>query len=289
MSAPSNRTAVVTGTTGGIGAEVAKLLAADGWNLVLVNRSANKPQPLVERIERSFSNRRVEVLEADLSHHSAIAEVTQRISQSHPSIEALFNVAGFLSKDLKRSPQGHDLHLEVNTLAPLSLLHGLRSSLAAGAAEVGRAVVVNVTSNAIGMSGPLDVERLPDNPKQGIFGAYGQTKLALTAATFALAPIYARHGIHLYVVDPGGNRTSMTKSDAAPFFIRWMSALLPGPEKGARKLLEPLDDRWAKEAGALVVGGKTKNIPRQAGGMRPIAELLDRLNEWSGHDLARAS
>ncbi|MEM6474352.1 MAG: SDR family NAD(P)-dependent oxidoreductase, partial [Planctomycetota bacterium] len=38
------KTAVVTGSTGGIGTEIAKLLADGGWNLALVNRSATKSE-----------------------------------------------------------------------------------------------------------------------------------------------------------------------------------------------------------------------------------------------------
>ncbi|NJN63417.1 MAG: hypothetical protein HC882_00125, partial [Acidobacteria bacterium] len=63
----------------------------------------------------------------------------------------------------------------------------------------------------IGMSGPLRVDRLADNPRQGIFGAYGQTKLALTVATQTLAPAYADAQVELYAVDPGSNRSAMTQ------------------------------------------------------------------------------
>ncbi|MEL6361833.1 MAG: SDR family NAD(P)-dependent oxidoreductase [Pseudomonadota bacterium] len=278
--------AVVTGTTGGIGGALAPILVKSGWDLALINRSAAHTEDIAASLRRTEPQADIGVFEADLADHGAIKTAADAIAERYNAVHALFNVAGYLGSDLKFSPQGHDLHFELNTLGPLLLTDHLCQALAKGAVERGRCVVVNTSSNAIGMSGPLNVDRLTHNPKQGIFGAYGQTKLALTAATNALAGDYAKDNIHLYAVDPGSNRSAMTKGQSAPFFVRWMSSLLPGPETGAAKLMAPLNAEARFAPGALIVGGKPKPQPKQAGEAANVAALMTLLRDKAGLDLS---
>lgn len=277
--------AVVTGTTGGIGGALAPLLAGAGWDLALPVRGPDRIADLTAGIARDVPAVRVTTHDADLSDHGALRALADALMAEHAAIGALLNVAGYLSPDLKRSAQGVDLHYELDTLGPLILTHLLAPALARTAARHGRAIVVNTSSTAIGVSGTLVVDRLPDNPKQGIFGAYGQTKLALTAATHALVPVYAEAGIELYAVDPGSNRSAMTKGAGAPFFVRWMSSLLPGPQNGARKIMAPLTPRLAPP-GSLIVGSKVKPHPKQAGDAGTARRLMTRLNADTGLTLA---
>ena len=260
----SRKVAVVTGTTSGIGAELAVLLAGRGYDLAVVNRSRERSGATVERARAASSEATVHLYEADLSLPSQVRAAARAIRSELPRVHVLINNAGVLFKQDQRSASGHEMHFQVNVLAPYLLTHELRPSLAAGAREVGRSVVVNVSSNAVFMTGAFDPARLNNPRRTGIFGAYAQSKLAITALTQALAPDFVRDGVELFAVDPGGARTAMTAGRAAPFFVRWMNFLLPGPEKGASNLLTPLDDAYAGRPGLFLSGGKVRRIPKGA-------------------------
>lgn len=287
MGEPDRPLAVVTGTTGGIGGALAPMLSEAGWDLALPVRGPTRIAPLVEAIERGTPAARVATYDADLSRHDDLRALAETVSRDHSAVGALINVAGYLSPVHEKSAQGNDPNLELNALGPLLLTHLLAPALARGADRHGRAVVVNVSSQAIGLSGPLDVAGLRAPRKPGIFGAYGQTKLALSVATQELAPIYVPSGIDLYAIDPGSNRSAMTKGPGAPFFVRWMSRFLPGPETGARRLMVPLAPNAGLPTGSLVVGGKAKLLPKQAGPTKTAEHLIALLSERTGVDLTR--
>ena len=255
------RTAVVTGTTTGIGLELASKLASVGWNLALINRSRERTQPLMDRVRLESPEAVVSVYPADLSDQDQLRAAVADIAKEHNEVHALFNNAGVLRTTPGRSKHGHDLHFQVNVIAVWQLMHMLRPLLAA---TPQRAVVVNVSSSAIKSCGPLNVAGLSDPPKQGLFGAYGQSKLAVTVMTAMLAESFGADRIHLYAVDPGATRTAMTAGSGVPFFIRWARSLLPGPEKGAVKMMHPLDDSWADRNGSLIMSGKVARLPRAA-------------------------
>ncbi len=93
MERPARRTALVTGASSGIGAEFARVLAAKGYNLVLVARREERlRQQAAEYAEQSGV--KVEVLPADLSTEAGISRVEQRISENN-DIDFLVNNAGY--------------------------------------------------------------------------------------------------------------------------------------------------------------------------------------------------
>ena len=279
---PDRKTAVVTGTTSGIGAELAVLLAGRGYDLALVNRSAARTRPVVDRIRDAAPDAAVAVYEADLADPERVRAAAAEVLGAHPAVHALFNNAGVLLKDTQRTAAGREMHLAVNVLAPYLLTVLLRPALAAGAKGAGRAVVVTASSNAVFMTHRFDPARLDDPSRTGIFGAYAQSKLAASVLTHALAPGFARDGVELYAVDPGGTRTAMTAGPAAPFFVRWMRSLLPGPEKGAANLLAPLGEAYRGRSGLLISGGKEKRVPKGGAAAESEAAVLALCRDLTG-------
>src|SRR3954467_15352603 len=87
-------TALVTGASGGIGEDLARLLAAGGRDVVLLARSAAKLQALADDLARSYKVSAT-VLTADLSESGAVDRVTQTLAERNLTIDILINNAGF--------------------------------------------------------------------------------------------------------------------------------------------------------------------------------------------------
>ncbi|UCH85066.1 MAG: SDR family NAD(P)-dependent oxidoreductase, partial [Candidatus Latescibacterota bacterium] len=94
QNGPARPTALVTGASGGIGYELARLIAQDGHNLVLVARSQERLENAAETIEKE-SSARVAVLAKDLAVAGSPAELHQAIVETGVDIDVLVNNAGF--------------------------------------------------------------------------------------------------------------------------------------------------------------------------------------------------
>lgn len=136
--------ALVTGGTAGIGAEFARQLAAKGFDLVLVARSASRLEEVAHELRGM--GRVVEVLPADLSLRADVDRVADRLRDDSRPIELLVNNAGFgiHSKIADGDTARMDEALEVMVRAVLVLA----SAAADGMRRRGRGRIVNVSSTA---------------------------------------------------------------------------------------------------------------------------------------------
>jgi short-subunit dehydrogenase len=136
-------TALITGSTAGIGAAFARRLAADGHNLVLVARDTKR---LGEQATELHDRHGIEaeVLTADLATDGGIEAVAARVSDPRNAVDLLVNNAGFGNKGLYLDvPMADELKmLKVHCEAVLRLTSAAAESMRAR----GRGGVVNVAS-----------------------------------------------------------------------------------------------------------------------------------------------
>src|SRR5467141_2649987 len=88
----SRKIAVVTGASSGIGAVYADRLAARGYDLILVARSADRLEALAEKISKA-SGAKVEVIAADLQKESDLVRV-EKVLATNRAVRVLVNSAG---------------------------------------------------------------------------------------------------------------------------------------------------------------------------------------------------
>ncbi|EGP08269.1 short-chain dehydrogenase/reductase [Bradyrhizobiaceae bacterium SG-6C] len=94
----SGQCALVTGASGGIGLELARVLAANGFDLVLLARSAAKLQEIANELKANHGSK-VTVLPADLSDPGTPQAVFNTLADAGIRIDLLVNNAGLLFED----------------------------------------------------------------------------------------------------------------------------------------------------------------------------------------------
>ena len=183
----SNRTALVTGGTHGIGRAVVKRFWAEGARVVTVAREATEELPP-----------EVTFLAHDLADFAGIPELVRRVEREFGPLDILVNNAGTWQEtpSLSLDPGIWQAMLALNLSAPVLLaIH-----VARGMAGRGYGWIVNVTS----VHGHLAAESAL---------AYAAAKAGLEQATRNLAVDLAPHGILVNAVAPGFVSTRLSVSE----------------------------------------------------------------------------
>ncbi|GHE42289.1 MULTISPECIES: SDR family NAD(P)-dependent oxidoreductase [Streptomyces] len=181
-------TALITGSTSGIGSAFARRLGADGHSLVLVARdTARLREQATELHDRHGVE--VEVLTADLATDAGIDAVVARLGDRTHPVDLLINNAGFGNKGRYLDvPMADELRmLKVHCEAVLRLTSAASEAMR----ERGRGGVVNVASVAAFV------------PR----GTYGASKAWIVQFTQGAAKDLAGTGVRLMVLCPGFTRT----------------------------------------------------------------------------------
>lgn len=245
------KTAVVTGAAGGIGLALIKRLLGDGWSVAaLVHGPSEELSALAQGCDG-----RLGIFVGDLADATSRRGLIDGVAAAEPKVDALFNVAGVNTAKLRFSPQGRELHYEVNTVAPYVVLVGLTEALASAGGRV-----VNVVSDAIFFDKRFDPQRL-DRPWRfrKVTGPYATSKLALALWGKAIAGRLAERGIVLVSVTPGPIRTAFNRGPGLPL---WMRLIVPLIERPTSHAVETLMDAATKPypPGSFVMKGNVREL-----------------------------
>ncbi len=185
------KTILITGSTDGIGLGAAKTLAAQGHNVLLHGRSADK---LVSVKTAHAELTEAQSYVADLSDLTAAERLAAEISAAHPRLDVLINNAGvFKAPNGPKAPNGMDLRFVVNTLSPYVLAQGLLPSIP----QSGR--ILNLSSAA---QMPIDMDIMTGQIEGSDSMAYAQSKLAITMWSAHMAASLPQ-GPVVIAVNPG--------------------------------------------------------------------------------------
>ncbi len=184
----SGKRALVTGASSGIGAELAKLLADEGVDLVLTARRKDA----LDAVAAACARVRVDVITADLGQADAATTLWQTASAGGP-IDIVINNAGFgyfrafTDADWQRDCEL--LQLNIMSLVELS-----RRFVEARKGDPGRAFLVNIASIAAYQSTPN-------------FAVYTASKAFVRNFTEALHDEFAGTPLSVTCICPGGTHT----------------------------------------------------------------------------------
>ncbi len=122
MQNQSGKTALVTGASSGIGRELATLFAKDGYNLVLVSRSADSLQQIAREYEQEFGIRAT-VISRDLADPKAPEEIYAETRQQGIQVDVLVNDAGIGEYGMFADESSLEKELAVIQINSVALVH----------------------------------------------------------------------------------------------------------------------------------------------------------------------
>jgi len=210
-----NKVAVVTGANSGLGFETAKALAAQGAQVVLLSRSADKGQEALDKIFAATQNDQLELLTVDLSSQASIRETGQKILAKHPVIDTLVNNAGTWISEFSLTEDGVETMFAVNHLAYVLMSHVLYPAIRK--AEDGRIVCVASDSH---FQFKVNYEDLNLTHKYHGLRAYAQSKGANVMFVSELDKRKPDDNVSSYAIQPG-----LVKTDIGVKRTNWLHAL----------------------------------------------------------------
>lgn len=266
------RTALISGANSGIGYELTKRLLQEDWNVIALIRSDFADTD--SQIVRALAQQQLRVYKADLSDYTSLQHALHEINQCEPQIDVLFNNAAAAISGIRHSPQGREMHFEVNTVVPYIVLMELKPLLLKGDLKT----VVNISSNALLFVKQFDLETL-QHPTRYIplSGPYGASKLGLSLWTQALAPQLLAEGIEIRSVNPGGNKTKMTERTSMPKWLLLIRHLFfSHPSVGAGRVYDAAFGRWRGTTGIFINNGKATPF-KFSGQGRAVLEAVNQI------------
>ena len=186
-------TVLITGANRGIGLELARQYAADGWQVIGTARRPDAAEAL-----RDLD---VRIVQLDVTDQHSVEQMAAELGDQ--SIDLLINNAGILPmlrtiaeinfEDFNRT-------LAVNTVGPVRVTQALLPNMRSG----GHKKIINVTSN---------LGSITDNTYGGFYG-YRESKAALNMFTRSIAAELRDEGFICIVMHPGWVQTDMGGSSA---------------------------------------------------------------------------
>lgn len=240
-------TVLITGASSGIGAELARQLAARGHNLTLVARRKDRLDALAEEIKHA-SEVKIDTRKGDLSNQSQRTRLVNSLRDGDLRVDAVCNNAGFSTfgkfQDL---PLDSELEqVRVNVVA----VHELTAAFLPAMVQRGSGAILNLASIA-------GFQPLPSQ------ATYGASKAFVVSFSEAVHTDLGGTGVSCTALCPGPVRSEFFKAAgkesveaAAPSFV-WISAHdaaragVEGMRKGKRLVYPSLKHQAAGIAGRL--------------------------------------
>jgi NAD(P)-dependent dehydrogenase (short-subunit alcohol dehydrogenase family) len=195
----TGKVAIVTGASGGLGAETARALAARGAAVTLTARDVAKAEQVAATIRAAHPGARLAVRPLVLDRPDSVRSFAKAWLAENRTLHLLLNNAGVMACPLARTAEGWELQFGTNHLGHFLLTGLLLPALRAGAP----ARIVNTSSGGHRLSPvvfeDIHFERRPYDK----WAAYGQAKSANVLHAVELDRRLAAAGVRAFGVHPG--------------------------------------------------------------------------------------
>jgi 3-oxoacyl-[acyl-carrier protein] reductase len=209
MNTDTNKVALVTGASRGIGAAVAERLAADGFT-VIINYAGSAPEAeaLASKIEKAGG--RAITAQADVSDPAAVVRMFDAADAAFGGVDVLVNNAGImhLATLAESDDKLFDSHVAINLKGTFNTLREASKRLRDG----GR--IINMSSSQTGLLHPT-------------YGVYAATKAAVEAMTHVLSKELRGRNITVNAVAPGPTATALFMDGKPQAVIDHLTKLAP--------------------------------------------------------------
>lgn len=212
MAKSNAKTALVTGSTDGVGREVALRLGGDGWRVLIHGRDRERGNAVVAAIEKAGGT--AEFIAADLSTLAEVRRLADAVQKTTQRLDLLINNAGIGSGGpqgvRQESADGYELRFAVNYLSGFLLAHLLLPLIEKSAP----ARIINVSS--LGQQA-IDFDDVMLTHDYSGMRAYRQSKLAQILFTLDLAHDLKGTGVTVTALHPATfMNTAMVRQFGTP-------------------------------------------------------------------------
>lgn len=252
MSLPSKRrpTVLITGASAGIGAALARVYAAEGWDLVLTARRQAPLEVLAHELQAVGAASTI--LIDDLADPAAPRRLVDAVAERGLQIDGLINNAGFsrTAGFLQTDPADHQAMVRVMLSTPIELARLFAPQMV----ERGYGRILNVAS----LAGQM--------PATGGDTLYGPIKSFLIKASQGLHLELRGTGVHVTALCPGYTLTEFhdangTRAEVSSAYPAWMWQTAEHVAKVGYQACE--DNRPKVTPGAMnnILAGLAKHLP----------------------------
>lgn len=239
----------VTGSTGGLGRELCRVLASLGAQMVLLNRSKTRTDEQIEELKAEYPDLKATYIPLDLSDFQSVKSVTEQLKCME--IDVIIHNAGAYSIPRRRCVLELDNVFFINFAAPYYMTRELLPYLR----ECGGRVVA-VGSIAHNYS-RIDENDLDFSTRGRASLVYGNAKRHLM---YSMAELFSREEVHLSVTHPGITFTNITAHYPKLIFalIKYpMKVIFMRPKKACLSIVRGIFERTD---GGEWIGPRTFNV-----------------------------
>jgi short-subunit dehydrogenase len=263
------KNALITGASSGIGAALAYVFAAEGYNLVLVARREDKLKEIAEDIEHRFENK-VWVKPQDLSVANAAQTLYDQLIEKDIHINVLVNNAGLgnMGKFAEQTNESSFQMLQVNVMALTELTQVfVKDMLVQKERDIANGIaahykVMNIASLAAFQPGPN-------------MAVYFASKAYVLSFSEAIAEELKEANIGVTTICPGITRTDfLENAHLAPEnpYTDWVS-------QSAQEVAEEAYKAMLEGKRVHVTGGMVNNLSAKAASVVPN-RYLNPITGW---------
>lgn len=213
----SNKTIAITGSTGGIGKEVCRMLVLLNANLILLDRNESKSKVLKEELLRVNNGVFVESLKVDLENFDSVKDVVEKLANY--KIDVLLLNAGAYKIERRKSILGFENVFQINFISQ----YYIARKVIENSDKNGCGKIILVSSIAHNYS-KIDLNDIDFSLRKKASKIYGNSKRFLMFSMYEL--LKDNSNVKLSVVHPGITLTNITSH-----YPKWIFKIIKYPMK----------------------------------------------------------